>query len=294
MSKKLKFKKNSEFKIALIGSTGLVGCAIKQVLKRLDIDTLFLTHKNFEITNIEDYNVIKDFGADVVINTAAYLGVEPCEKDPVEAFKINVIAVRDLARFCDNYSICLAYISTDAVFDGKTGNYDEYSQPNPINMYGLTKYSGELMTKNLCQKYYIIRIPILFGKRENKGNIFIEKMYSLYKNGVKELRIADDVMNRPSYNNDVAERIVQIILNKYEYGIYHIYNGGKPASLYDFAKEFFTQMNIDIHIERAKASDFAANELGRKPLNTTISSSELEPLRDWKLAINDFVKEFKE
>jgi dTDP-4-dehydrorhamnose reductase len=155
-------------KITLIGSNGLLGSAIKKVLRINKIETLLLTHQNFEITDVNSFKVIKDFNPDIIINTAAYLGVELCERKPKLAFDINTRAVRDLSIFCNNNKYILCQISTDAVFDGKTGKYYEDSCPNPLNMYGLTKYGGELMVKNLCEKYYIFRIPILFGKREKR------------------------------------------------------------------------------------------------------------------------------
>lgn len=278
-------------RVALIGSNGLLGSALKHELQKNGIESLFLTHNVFDVCDTKDYQKILDFQADVVINTAAYLGVEPCEENCLDAFSLNVKAVKDLANFCEKNGISLAYISTDGVFDGTKGDYTEDSVPNPLNMYGLTKYNGELMTKNLVSKYYIFRIPILFGKRGNEGNIFIEKMYSLYAKGKKELKIADDVINRPSYNVDIASKIVEIIVKKMQYGIYHIYNGGEKASLYDFALEFFKQKKItDIKIERAKASEFAVNEKGKKPLNTTLSSKKIEPLRDWKFAMKEYIE----
>ncbi len=276
-------------KVVLIGSTGLLGSAIKDELNNRNVNSLFLTHEIFDVMNSGDYEQILDFKPDMVINTAAYLGVEPCEKNPLDAFRLNCKAVEDLANFCNEHDFGLAYISTDGVFDGQDGDYTEDSFPNPINMYGLTKFNGELMTRNLCRKYYIFRIPILFGRRKNQGSIFIEKMYDLYQNGKKELKIADDVINRPSYNKDVAKKIVDLITCKSEFGIYHIYNGGGKASLYDFAVEFFKQQGIkDITIGRVKAEDFAKNEVGKKPLNTTIKSNKIEPLRDWKNAMSEF------
>ena len=174
---------------------------------------------------------------------------------------------------------------------GKDGDYDEDSNPKPLNLYGLTKYNAEQLVLNLCEKYYIFRIPIMFGKRENSGNIFIEKMYSLYQNGNKELKIADDVINCPSYSIDVSKKIADILLSEMEFGIYHVFNGGEKGSLYKFAVEFFKFKDIkDIKIIRAKADDFSMNEKGLRPLDTTFKTIKIEPLRDWREALNEFCK----
>jgi len=277
-------------KIAIIGSTGLLGSAIKRYLKDLNIESLLLDHNSFDITDQTQYDIFVKNGVDIVINTAAYLGVEPCEANPIDAFELNTKAVADLSRYCKNNDITLAQISTDGVFDGVDKEYDENANPRPVNMYGFTKYGAEQFVQNLCKKYYIFRIPILFGSRENKGNIFIEKMYNLYKNGKKELKIADDVISRPSYAEDVAEGVVKVLINNREFGLYHIFNGGDKASLYDFAVEFFKLKNInDIRVDRAKASEFSQNELGVKPSSTILQSVKSAPLRDWREAMKEYI-----
>lgn len=280
-------------KIAVIGANGLLGSAICDELNERGIVHFPLEHKDFDIRNTRDYTFFSDNGIDMIINTAAYLGAEACEANPTEAFNINCVAVEELATFCKKNNIINLYISTDAVFDGKTGNYHEDALPNPLNMYALTKYNGEQMTKNLCDEYYICRIPILFGQRKNNGSIFIEKMHTLYKNGVKKLKIADDIICRPSYNKDIARGIVDIVLKRKPFGLYHLYNEGK-ASLYEFATEFFTQLGIsDIVIEKAKAADFAKSEKALKPLDTTLISKKTFPLRNWKEAIQEYIREIK-
>lgn len=281
-------------KVVLIGSNGLLGCAIRKSLQDLDVKTLLLTHKSFDIRNTADYQIMQDFQADVVINTAAYLGVEPCEKNSLDAFDINTRAVRDLAKFCEKNNMLFVQISTDGIFDGLEGNYNEDAHPKPVNMYGLTKYNAERFVEIICSKYYIFRIPILFGERENQGNIFIEKMYNLYLQGNKQLKIADDIINRPSYSNDIAKYIINIVLQQEEYGIYHLFNSGEKASLYDFAREFFSAKGInDVELIQAKASDFSYNEIGVKPLDTTLTTKRDNNLRDWKEAMQEYCKLLK-
>lgn len=278
-------------KVALIGSNGLLGSAIKNELLKLNIECLFLMHNNFQIEKNNSYVILDQFKPNIIINTAAYLGVEPCETNPMKAFEINTVGVASLARYCEDSSIVLVQISTDGVFDGNRGNYTENDKPEPINIYGLSKYNAEQLVGNLCKKYYIARIPILFGNRENIGNIFIEKMYSLYLNEKSDLRISDDIINRPSYSVDVASMIVKLFMDNYEYGIYHIFNGGQLASLYDFAKAFFHEKGIqDIVLSRAKACEFAKNEIGLKPLNTSLASIKIQPLRDWQDGLKEYIR----
>lgn len=276
-------------KIAIIGSNGVVGCGLVHAInKRDNIQGLFLTHSNFEITDPKSYNILIDNKVDVVINTAAFLGAEPCENNPMEAFRVNSSAVSDLAKFCGANGIILAQVSTDGLFDGKNGKNDEDVIPNPINMYGLTKYNAEIFAKNYSPKHYIFRIPILFGPRKNNGNIFIEKMYNLYIGGKKEIKVTDNMVSNPSFSYDVAEKMVQIIEQNMEYGVYHIFNNGE-GSLFDFASAFFEYKGIkDISLQPVSASYFMAQEKATKPLYTSLVSKKIAPLRDWKEALKDY------
>ena len=255
-------------KYFVIGSTGMMGSAIKRKKNGDDI-FFFENHGTLELKNREKVmERIVIAKPDVVINTAAYLGIDPCAENPSEAFSINAKAVKDLAEICKQLDICLLHFSTDAVFDGKKGDYySEADVPNPLNMYGMTKYMGELFVKNICSKHYIIRIPILFGTRENNGSIFIEKMYGLVLSGKKELRISDDIFSCPSFSDDIAEEILKLVKSGADHGLYHLKNEGK-ASLYDFATTFFDKLGLQINVKRAKASDFSKNEKDVKPLDT--------------------------
>ena len=93
----------------------------------------------------------------------------------------------------------------------------------PKNIYGVTKLGGDSMITAHTGKYYIIRIPVMFGP-SLKGSQFVEKMIAGLKNGNKVLRVADDIVSSPSYSIDVANRVKDIIEKELPYGLYHISN----------------------------------------------------------------------
>lgn len=280
-------------KILVIGATGMLGSALSRNRVQEDVN-IFENHLSLELNNRDQVlNRLVEVKPDVVINTAAYLGVDPCAENPGGAFAINAKAVKDLAEICRQLDITLVHFSSDAVFDGKKGEaYSEADVPNPINMYGMTKYMGDLFVKNICPKHFIIRVPILFGTRENKGSIFIEKMYNLAVAGKNELKISDDVISCPSFSDDIARGALSLIKSGATYGLYHLKNEG-VASLYDFARVFFEKIGIKLSLKRAKAHNFAANEKDFKPLNTSIRSIKIAHLRRWEEAMDDFVIQFK-
>ena len=280
-------------KILLIGSTGLMGTALQSEKS----ETSHIIPKDHTTLEIKDINQVRmaldEEKPDYVINTSAYLGVEPCAENPGDAFAVNTEAVRNLAKLCNERDICLVHFSTDSVFDGSKGAlYTEDDLPNPLNLYGMTKHMGDLFVQNLCRKHYIIRIPILFGPRRNNGSIFIDKMYQRVLSGANELRIADDVISCPSFSNDIAQGVYEIIASDKDYGLYHLKNEG-VASLYGFAKIFFEKMDIPVRLSRAKAADFSANETEAKPLNTAICSLKTDHRRPWQEAMDDYINILK-
>ncbi len=281
-------------KILVIGSTGMIGSAFKRNPAE-DAGYSFFSHATLEIKDPAQLaGRLEQERPDYVINTAAYVGVEPCGNNPGEAFVVNTKAVKDLAEICKRLDICLVHFSSDGVFDGRKGDYyTEADTPNPVNMYGMTKYMGDLFVQNICPKYYILRVPILFGLRENRGKIFLEKMYELVRSGRKELRIADDIISCPSFTDDIARGALGIIKAKMPYGLYHLKNEGK-ASLFEFADRFFNKLGSTVKLERAKASDFAAKEKELKPLNTSIRSVKIKHLRFWEEALDDYILQFQD
>lgn len=280
-------------KILLVGSTGLMGTALQSENSgRFQI--IPKDHNDLEIKDAHLVRrVLDEEKPDYVINTSAYLGVEPCAANPGDAFAVNTEAVRNLSKLCDKRNICLVQFSTDSVFDGRKGDlYTEDDLPNPLNLYGMTKHMGDLFVRNLCRNHYIIRIPILFGPRRNAGSIFIDKMYRHVLSGADELRIADDVISCPSFSHDIAQGVYSLIDSGKEYGLYHIKNEG-VASLYDFANVFFEKMGMPVKILRAKAADFSANETEMKPLNTALCSVKTDHMRPWHEAIDHYIKILK-
>src|SRR4051812_20072274 len=92
-----------------------------------------LTHSDIEIGDSDSVtSVIPPLSADVVINTAAMHNVELCEQEPENAFRINAVGARNLARACASSAAMLVQVSTDYVFGGeKKTPYIESDAPHP-------------------------------------------------------------------------------------------------------------------------------------------------------------------
>jgi len=272
-------------KILLLGDRGKMGTAIKIVFQK----DYTVIGKNSSHFNAENFNEVEEminfYKPEIVINTVAFMGIDPCERQPEKALRLNSLFPYFLANLSKKKNFLLVHFSTDAVFsDSNFEFYTEKHNPCPLNIYGLTKYGGDCFVQNNADKYYLIRIGILFGPTSKKTQ-FVEKMLLKIKEGEKELRIANDIITSPSYNIDIAKKIKELIENQYPYGLYHVSNSGK-ASLFELMKEIVRVLSLDVDIKIASYKDFP--HVGQKNRHTPLTSIYLSPMRSWKAAVEEY------
>ncbi|MFA5186400.1 MAG: NAD(P)-dependent oxidoreductase [Patescibacteria group bacterium] len=274
-------------KILIIGSSGLLGTALTMKCAERGIPFVGTTHEDLEITHREELESwVSTSGCDTVINTAAMVGINQCEHYPVTAFKVNTVAPANLAHICRRQGITLVQISTHTVFDGRSSDpYTEFSVPNPLNIYGASKYAAECLVRNICPRHYIVRLPTLFGPRRNSRPGFSDKVLQWIAEG-KALRIADDKIDSPSYTLDVADALL-LALRTGGRGNYHIANAG-AVSFYDFVLEIVRILGARVEVQRAK--DWEFQPLAQNPLKTAMASVYLPPLRGWTEALEEYLR----
>ena len=165
---------------------------------------------------------------DIVINAAAYTDVDGCEIKKEIAFDSNALAVGNLTKLCREYSARFYHISTDYVFDGKSGNYSEYSIPSPVNYYGFSKVLGDYMALSY-EKALVIRTSGVYGFKSN----FPLFIYNSMKTG-KNMKIIKGYYS-PIHARMLAKSINYIIEKHSElYGFINI--AGVKISRMDLAK----------------------------------------------------------
>ncbi|MCD6100383.1 MAG: dTDP-4-dehydrorhamnose reductase [Candidatus Marinimicrobia bacterium] len=276
--------------IAVIGSTGQLG---SDVLNVFGEKALPLSHNEIEVKDIDSCKRALR-GVDVVINCAGYTNVDGCEENPEEAFMVNAIGARNVALVCNEGQKKNVYISTDFVFDGKKGKpYHEEDEPNPINTYGLSKYAGEIFTRNYCRRFYIIRTASLYGERgaRGKGGNFVDWMVKKAHDD-EVIKVVDDIIMSPTYTKDVAEMIKKIIEMELPYGIYHVVNRGY-CSWFEFARKIFEFLEIDAKLIPIKSEEL--NRRARRPKFSALESKKLSnfglKMRSWEDALKDYLRE---
>jgi dTDP-4-dehydrorhamnose reductase len=195
-----------------------------------DVDDLDITDAEAVALDIKVNNY------DVIVNCAAYTNVERAEEQPEIAERINAEAVGYIAKAARDNGVTLIHISTDYVFGGNTNNTpcDETQPTNPTGVYGLTKLHGEQAIANSGCHYIIIRTAWLYSEF---GKNFVKTMLNLTATK-EQLKVVFDQAGTPTYAQDLADAIVDIIENhKFECndGVYHFSNEG-VCSWFDFTK----------------------------------------------------------
>ena len=197
----------------------------------------------------------------------------------------------DFAKVCKELDIKMMYISTDYVFDGQgTRPWEPDDERHPLNVYGQTKYEGELAVEELVKKFFIVRIAWVFGVN---GKNFIKTMLRIGKER-GAATVVDDQIGSPTYTYDLARLLVDMIQTE-KYGRYHATNEGL-CSWYEFACEIFRQAGMDeVKVTPVPTSGYPASK-AKRPMNSRISKEKLtengfERLPDWKDAVGRYLKE---
>ena len=279
-------------KVLLLGANGQLGSDIQRTFKD-GIELIALTRKEFDIEK-DSIDILNEFKeVDYIINSTSYHKTDECEDFPDKSFKINSSFVYELARFCFEFDITLFHISTDYVFDGKKNSpYIEEDVPNPLNIYGLSKFAGEKAIQNYLDKYFIFRVSSLFGEAgsSGKGGNFVETMINLAKKGVPLKVIANQYM-APTHTLDIAKAIYYFIVNDIkDYGIYHCCNSGS-CSWYEFAKKIFELANINYPITKTTYEEYKTK--AKRPKYSVLDNKKLSQyykMKDWDKALEEYLK----
>ena len=276
-------------KILVLGATGLLGTSIERKFKN---DKAFsyigCSHKDIDITNQKKLEkLLKRKKPHYVINTVALIGINFCESNPKKTMDVNAHSVFNLAKICKKNNIILVQISTHAVFDGKNKKpYHEKDTPNPLNIYAYSKLVSEYFVKQNLDKYFILRMPTMYGPRGNKSLGFVDKMISNMKQG-KSLKVASDRMDSPTYALNVANKIKKIINSK-NYGTYHISDKGM-ISYYEFIVEIAKRIKFKGKLTKAKDSDFIS--AAPNPLRVAMKSKNGGTGIFWKKAVSQYIED---
>ena len=230
--------------IGLIGSTGTLGRALKELLPILK----FHSRRDFDLRRLRDAErYLRGFLRDLkfVINAAAYTDVDGAERNRVEATLVNADFPKVLARVSRDMGVRLVHVSTDYVFDGRVGFYYEDDHPQPLGVYGKSKLLGERYVLEENPDAIVIRTSWLFGPG---GRNFFSRLPAMLLRG-ERIHAHDRQVSSPTYAPFLARVIFEMIEGDVPGGIYHI-TGRTPITPFQAAVLLADDLNSPSEIVR--------------------------------------------
>lgn len=237
-------------RILLIGATGQLGSDL--IANNLSHHIIAPRRTELDLTCSEAIAAaVRDSHADWVINTAAFHNVPLCEEQPEQAFRVNCIAVRDLARTCVAHNARLMTFSTDYVFSGSQRTpYREADCPAPLQIYGITRLAGEAAALAVAPEHTIVvRTCGLYGRSgaASKGGNFVDKRIMDGRRGTPFDMSCDQTVC-PTSTHDLSRAIYRLIaIPTLRPGIYHLVNEGE-CTWYEFTKAIFETLDIKTQV----------------------------------------------
>lgn len=276
-------------RILVTGVKGQLGHDVMKELEKRGHTGIGVDVEEMDITDAQKVDeVIKASDVEAVIHCAAYTAVDAAEDQIDLCRKINADGTENIAKVCKELDLKMIYISTDYVFDGEGERpWEPDDERSPLNVYGQTKYEGELAVEKYLEKYYIVRIAWVFGVN---GKNFIKTMLNLASTRT-ELSVVNDQIGSPTYTEDLAVLLVDMVETD-KYGRYHATNEGL-CSWYEFAKEIFRQAGKEVTVHPVTSEEFPAK--AKRPHNSRMSKDKLEEngfrrLPSWQDALERYLK----
>lgn len=277
-------------KIFITGGKGMLASAIEAFYAQKQDVIAAPTHSELDITDrVALRDAVTSFRPQYLFHTAA-LHVDACEENPQLAFKINSWASAQLAHLCAELDIILVYISSPGYFGDEIRYYSEYDPVVLKTVYARSKYQGEVLAVNNCQKTFAVRPGWLFGGNTRHKKNFV---YQRYLEGCKNkvIKSANDKFGSPTFVDDLVKKIDEIITTR-QFGLYHVTNSG-GCNRAEYVKKIMRVCNLDTEVIPVNSDSFPrkANVPCSELLsNWNLSYIGIEPLPPWEDAVDRYAR----
>src|SRR3989338_5767931 len=299
-------------RVLVTGAAGMLGHDLCNELERqshevirTDIRTKESKIRKLDVTDKNGvFAAVEQIKPDLVAHLAAETDVDKCEVEQDHAYLTNTIGTLYATLAAQKFNTLMVYISTAGVFDGKSLKpYTEFDTPNPINVYGKSKYEGEKIVQNLLNRSFIIRPGWMVGGGKERDKKFVYKLLKQLEDGKKDFNIVTDKIGSLTYTADFAKNFMPLI-ETHNYGLYHMTNKGY-GSRYDLAKKIFEVLKIeDINLNAVTSELYPKENYGvfsstptpaPRPDSEAMRNYKLELLglnnmNHWEEAVEDYVK----
>ena len=280
----------------VVGASGQLGKSVSKVLDERGIDFIELNRDRGIISNREFVRkFVTQIQPKVIVNCAAWTDVDGAEVNEEGAKLVNADAVGYLAEAARHCDAIFAHVSTDYVFSG-AGNepWQEDGLKQPLSAYGRTKAAGEdLLFITPGESSYIFRTAWLYS---SYGKNFAKTMVRLALQDSAEVSVVMDQIGQPTFAGDLANQMVDSILQRIPFGIYHGTNSGQ-GSWFEFAQEIFRLVGADV--ERVKpVTSKAFPRPAKRPAFSVLGHDKwieagVAEMRNWKLALAEAMPDIR-
>jgi dTDP-4-dehydrorhamnose reductase len=267
-------------KILITGANGFLGNYLSEQLLKKGHDVIatgkgdcrlpFHNYKNFQYLSMDFtdpfavHDVFEKIKPEAVVHAGAMTRPDECENNQWQSYLTNVEGTVTMLLNAEEHKSFFVFLSTDFIFDGERGMYNEEDIANPVNFYGKTKAEAEDAVKEYKHGWAIIRTVLVYGKPlAGRNNILTIVKEKLEKG--EEYRVVDDQVRTPTYVEDLASGIVTILEKKVN-GIYHL-SGKDILTPYQMACMAADHLKLDSSfIKKVTAATFS--EPARRPAKT--------------------------
>jgi dTDP-4-dehydrorhamnose reductase len=291
-------------KIYLAGCGGMLGEAFyKQFandyeLKCVDKDVNESWLSFLDFRDSESYRKdVEQFRPDYLFHLGAYTDLEFCEKNADDTYATNTLSVETAVGIANDLDIPILYIGTAGIFDGQKELYDDWDTPNPLGVYARSKYIAEKFVETNAKRFLVCRAGWMMGAGPSKDKKFIQKIMKQLKEGKEELFIVDDKDGTPTYTQDFAKNVKELIRKEY-WGLYNMVCGGQTSRL-DVAIELLKVLNLEsrVKITPVKSDHFKDIYFAERPPNERLDNRklrirDLNLMRDWRVSLKEYIKDY--
>ena len=273
-------------KVLLTGAQGMLGRHWHHAMKARGWTVTAFSRSDLDITSPETVSrAVETIRPEWVANAAAYADVDGCELNPVRADAVNRWGPSNLAAACRRSHAILFHLSTDYIFDGLSPHpYREADAPNPLSVYGRSKWQGESAVRESGTDFCLVRTSWLYAEW---GRNFVLTIRDLAGKG-QPLRVVNDQIGAPTFAGDLAEALCRL-MEAGAQGVFHVTNAGF-TSWYGLAGEILRLLGLEVPL--AAISSTELSRPATRPANSRLDDTHfkewgLEPLRSWNSALAD-------
>jgi dTDP-4-dehydrorhamnose reductase len=290
----------------ITGAAGMLGKSLIETLDKKGC-TYFASDirndpkRGIEYVDVRDrsgvFKAISEAAPDVVYHLAAHTDLEYCETNSDDAYKTNVVGTQNVVLAAELINATVVYVSTAGVFDGvKTTPYNEFDQPHPINIYGSSKYQGELVVRELARHHFIVRAGWMIGGGPGRDHKFVSKILDQIRAGRKQIACVTDKAGTPTYAPYFSDILYNLVATG-DFGLYHLVCKGITTRL-GVAEEILEILGCkNVTLKPVDSTYFAKEFPTPRPpsealVNYMLRLKGMDVIPTWQEGLRDYLKAY--